>query len=137
MFMCNLCNFFDINQVGVRVSKCFNKDCFCVFLDCSFEGTFYFRIYKCCGNAVCLWKGMCQKVVSSAVDGLGSYNVLTCFCKCLECIGDCGCTGSNCQCCNAAFKSCDSLLENIFSWICKSSVNVSCITKSEAVCCML
>ena len=62
MFMCNLCNFFDINQVGVRVSKCFNKDCFCVFLDCSFEGTFYFRIYKCCGNAVCLWKGMCQKV---------------------------------------------------------------------------
>ena len=59
MFVCNFCNFLDVDQVGVRVSKSFNEDCFCVFLDCSFKRTFYFRIYECSGNAVGLWKGMC------------------------------------------------------------------------------
>ena len=88
MFVRNFCNFFNINQVGVRVSKGFNKDCFCVFLNCRFEGAFYIRVYKCCGDTAGLRKSMCQKVVCSAVDGLGSYNVLTCFCKCLECIID-------------------------------------------------
>ena len=137
MFVRNFCNFFNINQVGVRVSKGFNKDCFCVFLNCRFEGAFYIRVYKCCGDTAGLRKSMCQKVVCSAVDGLGSYNVLTCFCKCLECIIDSCCTGSNCKRCNSAFKSSNSLLENILCRVGKSSINISGIAKSETVSCML
>ena len=137
MFVRNFCNFLDIDQIGVRVSKSLNKNCFCVFLDCSFKRAFYFRIYKCCSYAIGLWKGMCQKIVCSTVDGLGSYNVFPCFCKGLECIIDSCCTGSNCKCRNSAFKSSDSLLENVLCGVGKSSVNISCIAKTKTICCML
>ena len=65
MFVRNFCNFFNINQVGVRVSKGFNKDCFCVFLDCRFEGAFYIRVYKCCGDTA----GLRNVVVTPFVSG--------------------------------------------------------------------
>ena len=136
MFVRNFCNFFNINQVGVRFPRVSIKIAFCVFLDCSFERAFCIRIYKCCSDAAGL-KSMCQKVVGSAVDGLGSYNVLTCFCKCLECIIDSCCTGSVCKRCLPPSKSSNSLLENILCRVGKSSINISGIAKSETVSCML
>ena len=80
---------------------------------------------------------MCQIIICTTIDCLRSYDVFARFRQCLECITQCCCSGCNCQCCNSAFQRCDSLFKNILCRISKSSVNVSCITKSKSVCCML
>ena len=54
---CNICQSFNVNNIRVRVSKCFNINCFCVFLNCSFYFIIVKNIYKCCCYTV-LWQSM-------------------------------------------------------------------------------
>ena len=94
------CNCFNINQVGIWISQCLDKDCFGIFLNGCFKGTFYFRIYKRCGNSGCQWQSMRQQIGCSAVDRLCCYDMFTGFCQCLECIGNCCCSRCYSQCCH-------------------------------------
>ena len=33
VFVCNLCNFFDINDIGIWIAECFDEYCLCVVLN--------------------------------------------------------------------------------------------------------
>ena len=77
MLMSNLCHFFQIDEIRVRISKSLYENCFCVFLDRCFERTLYFRINKCCGNTIGKRQCMCKQVVGSTINSLGSYDVFS------------------------------------------------------------
>ena len=136
MSVCDFCACFNINYVRVRVSKSLDVKCFCIVLNCIF---YFFKIKdinKCCCDSVS-WKCMLQKVCCSTVDILCCYNMIPVLCKVFDCVCDCCCTGSYCKCCAATFKSCDSLFEYIFCRVCQTSVDVTCICKSETCSCMV
>ena len=90
---------------------------------------------ECCLDTI-KGKCVCEKVLGTAVDRLLSYDVLTLNCESFDYICDCCCAGSNCETCNAAFKSCDSVFENALCGVCKSAVDVACVCKSETCFCM-
>ena len=136
MCVSDLCDSFNINYIRVRVSKCFNVNSFCVVLDCVL---YFFKveyINECCCDSVSR-KCMLKKVCCSTVDVLSCYDVVTLLRKILDCVCDRCSTGCYCKCCGTTFKCCDSLLEYIFCRVCKTSVNVTCIFKSETSCCVI
>ena len=136
MCMSNLCDSFNINYIRVRVSKSLDINSLCVILDCIL---YFFKveyINKCCLDSVSR-KCMFQKVCCSTVDILSCYDVVTLLCKVLDCICDSCCTGCYSKCCGTTFKCCDSLLKYIFCRVCKTSVDVTCICKSETSCCVI
>ena len=96
VLMRNLCNRFDVDDIGIRVAEGFNEDCFRVFLNGSLECAFFLRVNKGCRNAGGKRKRVSQKVVSSAVDGLGSYDMFTAACERTDCIMDRCCAGCSC-----------------------------------------
>ena len=108
----DLCDCVDVRDVTVGIAKSLKVDGSCIFLDGSLNFCEVMCIYKSSCYTV-LRKCVGQKVVAAAVDGLLSYNVATVCSKCLDGIGDGCCSGCNCKSCAAAFKSCDSLLENV------------------------
>ena len=59
------------------------------------------------------------------------------LCQCLKGIRQGCCAGSYCQGCAAAFKGSDTLFKDILCRVCQTSVDVTCITKSESVSSML
>ena len=63
--------------------------------------------------------------------------MLTGLCQSLECVGQSCCAGSYCQSCAAALQGSDTLFKDILCRVCQSAVDVSGITKSESVSCML
>ena len=136
MCMSDLGNSLDIYYIRVRISKSLYVNCFGIFLD----GSLYFiqikNIYKGGLYAVCR-KSMLQQVEGSAVNIFCRYDMVTALCQVLNGVGNCCCTGSNCQSCNAAFQSCNSLFKYIFRRISQTSVNVSCICKTKSCCCVI
>ena len=80
---------------------------------------------------------MLKKVERSSVNILCRYDVISLLSQVLDRVCDRCCSGCYCKCCCTTFKSCDSLLKYIFCRVCQTSVNVSCISQSETVCCML
>ena len=136
MCMSNLCDSFNINYIRVRVSKSLDVNSFCVILNCVL---YFFKIKyinECCCDSISR-KCMLQKVCCSTVDILSCYDVVTLLCKVLDCICDSCCTGCYSKCCGTTFKCCDSLLKYIFCRVCKTSVDVTCICKSETSCCVI
>ena len=136
MCMSNLCDSFNINYIRVRVSKSLDVNSFCVILNCVL---YFFKIKyinECCCDSICR-KSMLQKVCCSTVDVLCCYDVVSVLCKVLNRVCNCCCTGSYCKCCCTAFKCCDSLLKNVLCRVCQTSVDVTCICKSETCSCMI
>ena len=60
MIVRDLCNLFDINDVGIGVTQGFDKDCLGVFPDGFFKCAVRCRIHKGCGDAGRKRKSMCQ-----------------------------------------------------------------------------
>ena len=65
------------------------------------------------------------------------YALIALLCKVLNCVCDCCCTGCYCKCCGTTFKCCNSLLEYIFCRVCQTSVDITCICKSETSGCVI
>ena len=76
---------------------------------------------------------MFEEVVCTAVNGLGSNDVLAGLCQVLDSVSDSSCAGSF----NTALKSSDPLLEDVLSGVGKSAVDVACVLEAETVCCVL
>ena len=136
MLMCDICKSFNINYIRVRVSKSLDVNCFCIFLNCILNFFQIENVNKCCCNSI-IRKCMLKKVERSSINILCRYDVISLLSQILNCICDCCCTGCYCKCRRTAFKRCDSFLEYIFSRVCKTSVNVTCICKSETCSCMI
>ena len=64
---------------------------------------------------------MSKIVICAPIYILSCNNMVTCKCKILNCIRNCCRTGCHSQSCHTTFKSCNSSLEYILSWISKSS----------------
>lgn len=135
MFVSNFCNCIDIRDITVRVTKSFQIDCSCIFLDSIFYFFQVMCIYECsCDSVMC--ECMLQKVEASTVDCLLCYDMTTVCCKCFDRISNRCCSGCCCKCCNSAFKCCDSLFKYILCRVSQTSVNVTCVCKSESCCCV-
>ena len=129
----DLCQCFQVCDIGVRVSESLDKDCFRVLLNRRLESSFFLRIHKGCRDAACQGQSVCQQVVGSPVDGPGCYDMLTRLCQRLKSIGD-GCRAGGCrQCRSAPFQSCDPLFEYSFCRVGQPSVYVSRISEREQI----
>ena len=129
--MRQICPCLNIYHLTVGVAQRLNIQGFCILLDRIFCFLQVKGIHECCGDAV-IDKCVCQEVIGSAVDILGRYNMVSCFCHRLERVGNCRCAGGNCQCRNAAFQRCDSLLKDILGGVGKPSVNISRVLQRES-----
>ena len=136
MFVSDFCKSLNIYNIRIWVSKSLNINSFCVLLDRILHFLEIEYINKCCCDSVCR-KRMLQKVCCTAVNIFGCYNVISLLCKILDRVCDSCCTGCYCKCCGATLKCCDPLLEYILCRVCKTSVNVTGICKSETCCCMI
>ena len=133
VLMCNFCKCFDIDNIRVRVSEGLDIDGFCVLLNGCANLIQIEYINKCGADAV-LWKGVCQQVVGTAVDVLCGYDVVALLSQVDDGVVDGCCSGSYCKCRNAALQCCHSLLEDVLCRISQTTVDVSCILKSESCC---
>ena len=95
MCMCDLCQSFNINYIRVRISQSLYVDRLGVFLDGCLNLLVVKWIYESGTDPVKL-ESVREQVVSSAVNILSCYNVVTCMCQVLESICDSCCTGSYC-----------------------------------------
>ena len=89
-------------------------------------------VHKGGGDAE-LGQGVLQQIVTTAVDGLLSYDVVTGLSQCLDGVGDGSCTGSSSQSSHAAFQSGNALLEHILGGVGQTAVDVAGVCQTEAV----
>ena len=136
VLMCNFCKCFDIDNIRVRVSEGLDVDGFCVLLNGCANLIQIKYINKCGADAV-LRKGVCQQVVGTTVDVLCGYDVVALLRQVDDGVVDGCCSGSYCECCNAALQCCHSLLENVLGGVSQTAVDVSCILESESCCCVI
>ena len=136
MCMGNICQLADINNIRVWISQSLNIYCLCVLLNSCLYFFKILRINKGCLDSI-LWKCVLQQVVRTTVDIFCCYNVISLLCKVLDRVCDRCCTGCYCKCCGATLKCCDPLLEYVLCRVCQTSVNVTCICKSETCSCMI
>ena len=135
IFMSNLCDGFNVYNIGVWISQCLDKYGFCIFLNSATDLIEIFRINERCCNSV-FRKGMGQKVVSSSVNVLCCYDVIAVVRQILNRIRNRCCSGSYCQCSHAAFQCCNTLFKYILCRVCQTSIYISCITQTKSCCCM-
>ena len=136
MLMCDICKSFNINYIRVRVSKSLDVNCFCIFLNCILNFFQIEDVYECCCDSV-VRKCMLKKVERSSVNVLCRYDMISLLSQVLDCICDSCCSWCNCKCCWTTFQCCNSLFKYILCRVCQTSVNISCISQSKTVCCML
>ena len=99
--MRDLCHLLDIYHIGVGVAQCLDENCLSVLFDGFLKSAFLERIYEISGDAV-LRQGMCQQIVSTAVNIFSSNDMIAVVCQVLDGVCNGSCTGCNSQCCNAA-----------------------------------
>ena len=121
----------DIGNIAVGIAKCFDIDGSCIILNSRFDFFKIVDVYKTCCNTK-VWKRMCQQIITATIDRLLCNKVTTVLPKCLESVGDSRCTRGKSQGCNATFKCCHTLFENVLCRVSKSAVYVTCISKAEA-----
>ena len=120
----------NVGYVGVRVAEGLNVQRLCVPVDSRLEAALSIGVNELRGDPV-QRERVRQQVVSSAVDGVGGYDVLSLLCKSLDGVGDSRRSGSRGESCNAALEGCDTLLENVLCGVSQSAVDVACVSKSE------
>ena len=81
----HFCNCFNICNIRIGVSQCFNKDRFCIFLDCSFY-CLRLRFRKCRRNPI-FGQRMRQQIICASIDIFCSNNMIAVLRQILECIG--------------------------------------------------
>ena len=136
MCMRNLCDCFNINDVRVRISKGLDVNCLGILFDRCLYLIQIENIYEGSLNTICR-KGMLQEIEGSTINVLCRYDVVTALCQVLDGVGNCCCSGCDCQGCNTTFQGCDSLLENILRRVGQTSVNITCICQTKSCCCMI
>lgn len=87
---------------------------------------------ECRVDAV-LRQGMLQQVVSTTVDGVCCYHMITSISEVCDSVGHCCCTGSNGEATYSTLEGCDTILEDTLCGVGQTTVDVSGILKVETV----
>ena len=119
MLMGDLCDFLNVDDVGVRVAEGLDVERLGVGLDGSFKRAFDVRIHERRRNAGRERQRMRQQVVGAAVDGLGGDDMLAGFGQREDRVVDGSCAGSDSQ------SGCGR--------VCQTAVDVACVLQCEAV----
>ena len=131
MLMGNAGHRLQINQIGIRVTQCFNKDGFRMLLYGLFEVPWLGRIHKCCMNSI-VGKRMFQQVVCTAIKRPGSHQMITTAGNVQKGISNGGGTRSHGQSGYAAFQCSHTLFEDILRRVSQPAINGSGITEVKA-----
>ena len=70
--MCNACNLFYINNIGIRISESLDKYSLCVILYCAFYLVIIKWVYKCCGNSAFCARFSIVYVIAAAPEATAS-----------------------------------------------------------------
>ena len=80
---------------------------------------------------------MSDEVISTTVDIVGCYDVVAILKDVLQSVGYCGSTGSYSQTSHTAFEGSNTILEYTLSRVGQSTVDITCVTETEAIGCVL
>ena len=76
---------------------------------------------------------MSDEVISTTIDVVGSYDVVAILKDVLQSVGYCGCTRSNCQTGYTTFEGSYTVFEYALCRVGQATIDVTCVTESEAV----
>lgn len=136
VFMSQLGDGFDIGYVAVGVAERFKVQAFRIVFDSCFYFSEVVDVDESRRDAE-IGQGVFKQVVSTAVDRLGCYDVVSLFCQCLNRVDDSSCAGSYSQCADTAFESSDALFKYVLCGIGQAAVNVAGFSEAKAVSCRL
>src|SRR5574344_548276 len=136
VFVCDFCNSIQIGHITVGIAKGLYKDSLGVGTDSCFKSLEVVRIEDGIIYSLSA-ESMGNEIVRTAIDVVGSNNVVTILCNVLECISDRSRTRSNCKPCHSSFEGCDAVFKYSLSGVGQTAIDVACVAKTKAVCCML
>ena len=133
IFMSKFCQRINIRNITVGVSEGFNVDRSCIILNSCLNFSEVMDIYETGGNTE-VGKCVRQQIIATAVNGLLCNKMTAVLTESFKGVCNCCCAGSERQGSNAALKGCHTLFENILRGVSESSVDVTCIGKTESSC---
>ena len=132
MAVCNCSYGIDVDKATVGVAECFDKHSFGVVANGTLEILQVGGIDKS-GFHATGFEGVGEEVVATAVDVVGSHDVVAGSGDIFHSIGHSSSTAGKCESCYTAFESGDALLEHTLGGISEAAIDVAGITKPEAV----
>ena len=131
--MGNISDYLYIYNIGIRISQGFNKDSLCIRLNGFLEIRQVSRIDKGGGYPI---SGQCmrQQIITTAINGFSSNDMVTGTGNILKCIGNSSSTGGYSQPCYTTFQDSYPLFKNTLSRISQASVYVTRILQTETGC---
>ena len=136
MLMCYGCNSFYICNVAVRVAESLSIYHLCVRLYCCLKSLKVVNVNDSVCDALC-GKRMGYQIERTAVEVVSSHDMVAVLRDVLQGIGDSGCTRGNSKTGHTTLEGSHTVLKHALGRVCQSSVDITCITKTEAVCRML
>ena len=136
MLMRKLRDGINIRDIRIGIAQCLHVYQLGVGANGSLNLCFIMYVHEGGLNAELL-QGMCKQIIAAAVDRLLSHDVVTLSSQSLYRIGD-GCrTAGSRQSRNTTLQRSNSLLQHILGGVGQTSINISCVSKSESCCRML
>ena len=136
MTMSNGCYGIYIYNIRVRIAKSLDENRLSIILNSLFKVVHIFRINK--GNTYTIRsKCVCKKIVRAPINGLCRHYMVATTQDVQQSIVDCCCSGCYCKTGNTTFKSGNTIFKDTLCGVCQTTINISGITKTKTVCCML
>ena len=132
VFVGYCCHTFQVEHVRVWISECLGINHLGVRLDGCFESLEVVYINNSIADALSS-KSMGNQVVRTTIEVVSSYDMVASLYNVLQSVGDSSCTRSDCQSCNTTLESCNTIFEHALSRVGQSTIDVTCIAKSETI----
>ena len=123
---------FEVEHVRVGIAKGFGVHHFGIRLDGSFEGLEVVHVKNGVRDAL-RRERVGNQVIRTAVEVVGSHDMVASLYDILQSVGDGGCTRGHSQTCHTTFEGCDTIFKDALSRVGQTSVDVACITETETV----
>ena len=134
--MSNLCQLVDVGYVRVWIAEGLSVEHLGVWLDSSLDSSEVANVNDGVGNALCA-ECMCDEVERTTIEVVGCNDVVAVLYDVLESVCYSCCTRSDCQASYTTFEGCYTILEYTLGRVGQTTIDVTCVTKTEAIGCVL
>ena len=119
MAMCYFCHSLYIYNIRIRIPQSLDKHRLCILLNSFLKIRKITRVHKCSSHTISRQR-MRQQVISTSVNSLCSYNMITCTSNVLKRISNGSSPGSYRKSCHSPFQCSHTLFKNSLSGISQS-----------------
>ena len=136
VFVCNLCNRIQVGHIAVRITECLYIHSLCVRTNGSLKRLKVIHVHNRVADALC-GERVCDEVVGTAIEVVGCHDMVAILGNVLQCISDGCCTRCYSKACHTTFEGSHAVFKHALGGVGQTTIDVTRITKSETVGCML